>query len=220
MQSSKVRILDLSIIDQTICRHYIRKLLCFPFPLSSRPNAAAHQLNIALHHTLRRWPYLAGVVQSVEKDGQPGYLQVSYTDVVPEPETAGIFEVRNRIHGSTINYSKLAELGMPTSSLKAPLFCPLPDAPDPSGPWPVLHVAANFIPEGLILAIYVSHSVVDGAGLGQFIKAFGDNVRECDWSVEKDNPADASDIETAEGKCNSRYFTMVLLVLWPWETIY
>lgn len=63
------------------------------------------------------------------------------------------------------SYSQLSKAGMPPSQFIGPAFTPLPDIPDPNGGARVLAVQGTFIPGGVIVSIYLHHSVCGVQGL-------------------------------------------------------
>jgi hypothetical protein len=86
-------------------------------------------------------------------------------------------------------YEKLKKAGMPPSAFKSTTFLP-----DDFANWagvpatgegicdfhlsdvPVMRVQACFIPGGLVLSIYVHHSVLDFHGISTFWESFAANV--------------------------------------------
>ncbi|KAF2460417.1 transferase family-domain-containing protein [Lineolata rhizophorae] len=53
----------------------------------------------------------------------------------------------------------------------------LKDFADPSKPESVIHVQANYIDGGLLLSVYLHHSVGDGVSIGTLIRCLAENVR-------------------------------------------
>lgn len=80
------------------------------------------------------------------------------------------------------SYEDMAAAGMPMSMLPTQLVCSFPDSPDLAASRETaphaLQVAVNFVSGGLLLAVYIAHSVMDGKGAKHFIEAFAASVRE------------------------------------------
>jgi trichothecene 3-O-acetyltransferase len=178
------RSLDFSIVDQTMCRHYIRIALCFTFPDPANTDGAIVQVKNGLKTTLERWPHLAGELSLVPNEGPYGRVRHRAPITPPNLDNSSIFSVRMHTDPNEtmpLNYEEMASAGMPCSVLPTQLICSLPDSPPlaaNSSVWhPVLHVAMNFVAGGMILAVYGAHSVMDGVGLGYFVDVFAENVR-------------------------------------------
>ncbi|CZT15569.1 uncharacterized protein RCC_01421 [Ramularia collo-cygni] len=69
------------------------------------------------------------------------------------------------------SYADLTKEGMPPMAFIGEAFTPLPDAPESLEEGsPVLAVQGNFISGGVIVALYLHHSVVGAAGLGSLMR--------------------------------------------------
>jgi len=68
--------LDLTILDRTMLRVYVRQLLIFPFPNPDHRPDAIMILRAGLYEVLRRYPFLAGTVK--ETDPSTGAIAVQY----------------------------------------------------------------------------------------------------------------------------------------------
>ncbi|KAF2246083.1 hypothetical protein BU26DRAFT_61650 [Trematosphaeria pertusa] len=182
--------LHLSVIDQTILRVYVRHLLFFAFPDPSVAGEAILVLANGLQAAIAEYPFLAGTVGPA--DPRTGKLTARYEDPAPCVTTSGIFYASfDLADSSEFNYVALKEEGMPPSRFPGSLFCPRllkshPGLEDQfaegvttmrKGEIPALAAQANFIPGGLVLSVYMHHSVMDGTGIGLFYKRWADNVR-------------------------------------------
>jgi hypothetical protein len=89
------------------------------------------------------------------------------------------------------NYEQLKRDGMPPSAFKSDIFVPEDLASYAGVPSngegkidfdksdaPAMRVQAFFIPGGLVLSMYMHHSVFDFSGITTFWKAFSTNVSE------------------------------------------
>lgn len=118
------------------------------------------------HHSLlqRR----ATVAEDTNNE-QRGQLEVRVTvddveNIEPRLKTLGKGEFPH-------SYADLAIAGMPPMALIGDAFTPLADAPEtPNAGSPVLVVQATFISGGVIVAIYLHHSVAGPAGLGSLMR--------------------------------------------------
>ncbi|KAF2185590.1 hypothetical protein K469DRAFT_726702 [Zopfia rhizophila CBS 207.26] len=185
--------LHLSITDQVAVRAYIRNLLIFPFPDPNQAEDAIRVLKDGLQVTLSQLPYLAGTLGPA--DPQAGKIPLSYTDDIPDISTLFDYSVGKDslkwIQENWPNYEELREAGMPPSMFPGKTFAPRSlrnldgmestiaegKATFNGFAVPVMGTQAFFIPGGLVLSIYVHHSVVDGTGLSVFYKRFSENVR-------------------------------------------
>ena len=167
----------LSIVDQTLCRHYVRVCLCFPFSSSGDQVTATRQIKTGLLATLRQAPYLAGSIRFDPSCPSSRAVLLTYPDTVDDINEP-VFSVKRHESPEDAVYDDLVEKGVHPAQLLGSDFGPgLPDSPDLNVPSPPLGVCVNFIRGGLIITIYSQHSVIDGRGLGYFIDDFASNVR-------------------------------------------
>jgi hypothetical protein len=181
--------LDLTILDHTILRVYVRQLLIFPFPNTSHESDAIATLRAGLLATLRQYPFLAGTLEQTVPLG--GAMIVRYPDKVDSGTVSQVLSV-NRLESFGIDYNTLCNEGIPPSRLPSDVLCPLalrlhPGLDDPfaeglttfikTRPIPVFAAQANFIPEGLILSAYTHHSIVDGTGIARLYQTWSGNTR-------------------------------------------
>ncbi|KAJ9211778.1 hypothetical protein DTO166G4_6666 [Paecilomyces variotii] len=156
-------------IDQIMPRGYTRMAFCFPF-VSDNPVPAIEALQQAYKATIARFPFMAGTV-ALERDGgeHTGRLEVRYNN--HDVEEAHVFIKRLEPPEFPHTYEELKSMGMPPSKLPGPLISPLSDFPDATRPCPVMALQANFLPGGLILAVYTHRNVTDATGTAVFLYA-------------------------------------------------
>ncbi|TKA63599.1 hypothetical protein B0A55_09773 [Friedmanniomyces simplex] len=176
---ARKHIYHLSSIDQSLVRTYIRYCLCFPYDPNHMDTAISSFHNF-IERIITHLPILAGGIRSVpDADSeslaaQPGRLEVH----------VGLQEVSNfRATVRYIDYDEvwytylfLAQTRMPPARLINQLLTPLPDAPEKDAlSSPVFAAQANIIKDGLLVALYLHHSVANVHGLGQIIRLMSSN---------------------------------------------
>lgn len=159
------------------------------FPDQNNAEAAILALDDGLRLTLQKLPFLAGKLSLV--DDNSGRLQLLYPfDVMDRVATEGLFSAKQiSIDDFDHPYEELKRAGMPPSAFKSATFLPDDFANYPAvpasgegicdfkrGEAPVMRVQACFIPGGLVLSIYVHHSVLDFHGISTFWETFSANV--------------------------------------------
>lgn len=169
----------LSIVDQTLSRHYVRVCLCFPFSSAGDVSAATIQIKSGLLTTLRQFPYLAGTVRTTQAQPTDGSVTLSFSDQVEDVHEP-LFVVKMQLSLEDPCYDDLVQTGIPPAAIPRSRFGALPDHPNLEDPSPVLGVCVSFIRGGLVLTLYSQHSVIDGRGLGYFIEELAANVRASD----------------------------------------
>ncbi|KAF2471714.1 trichothecene 3-O-acetyltransferas-like protein [Lindgomyces ingoldianus] len=181
--------LHLSLMDQSAVRAYIRNLLIFPFPDMSQAEDAVNTLREGFQATVAQLPYLAGTLGPV--DPESGRLTLRYPKEVSDVQDSGLFSFDMILADRQYTYERLKKEGMPPSAFPGTTYAPrsLRDHPGMESPIaegvlsfkefsaPVLGVHAFFIPGGLVLSMYLHHSVSDGTGMNTFYKHFAENVR-------------------------------------------
>ncbi|KAK0917721.1 hypothetical protein LTR02_000087 [Friedmanniomyces endolithicus] len=172
--SEERHIYYLSSIDQSLIRCYIRYCLCFPCNATEVDTAVA-SLHKAVERLVTHLPILAGNIRPVpEPDpglppAQKGRLQaqVSLQDTSDFRATVRKLDQDESRH----TYSHLAQSRMPPAHLTNAALTPLPDAPDNDAKSaPIFAAQANVIEGGLLVALYLHHSVADIHGLAQIIQ--------------------------------------------------
>lgn len=154
----------LSILDQKICRHYIRLAYIFPFQDSgSSVDQATKQLKDGMRETLQALPWLAGQLISRESREPNPLIQLKYSQNITDADVDNVLRVEIRVD-SLPSFTKIARRGAEPNMIKGEALCDLPESPGYYEPSPVMSVTANIIRGGLILVFYVSHAVMDGHG--------------------------------------------------------
>ncbi|KAF3036916.1 hypothetical protein E8E12_004258 [Didymella heteroderae] len=187
--AEELRTFHLSFLDQNNVRVYTQTLCIFPFPDQNNAEAAIQALDDGLHLTLQEFPFLAGKLSL--SDSTSGRLQLLYpVDVMDGVATEGLFSAKQiSIDDFNRPYEELKRAGMPPSAFKSATFLPddfvhYPAVPANGegvcdfkrGEAPVMRVQACFIPGGLVLSIYVHHTVLDFHGISTFWDSFSTNV--------------------------------------------
>lgn len=137
------------------------------YPVPAQADSADSRRHSLVEYSTRQYPLTvqrrATVVQDASNE-QRGRLEVRVTlDEVnafkPTFKTLGKDEFPH-------DFATLSQAGMPPNALIGDAFTPLPDKPEDSdGGSPVFAMQANFISGGVIVAIYLHHSVAGVQGL-------------------------------------------------------
>ncbi|KAJ8118140.1 hypothetical protein OPT61_g822 [Boeremia exigua] len=189
--ATRLEVLELSRLDQTVLRVYVRHLLIFPFAdaTSSNKRDAQVALTTGLLATLRQFPFLAGTVEV--GDPETGVLAVRYPSSIDLELAARMLTV-NDLNLDSLEYSSLCADGVPPSRLPADVLCPFalishPGIDDQHAevltsfakrkPIPIFAAQMNFIAGGLILSAFTHHSVVDGTGIAKIYEVWSGNTR-------------------------------------------
>lgn len=181
--------LHLSVVDQNAARCYIQTLQIFPFPDDSQFDNAVSALAQALWVTLTKFPFLAGTIGPV--DPGTGKLTLRYPTQICDVVEAGLFTSRRLSYPDEYahTYANLKKAGMPPSCFTGETFCPDLLRGHPGIPLfaegvmrfqheaPVLAVQVFLIKGGLVLSVYVNHSVADCSGVNNFWKNYAESVR-------------------------------------------
>ncbi|PTB66756.1 putative enoyl-CoA hydratase/isomerase family protein [Trichoderma citrinoviride] len=163
--------LTLSHWDRIFPPTHSKRILCFALPDNADKEQIIDQLHIALHYTVQQIPFLAGsLVPRVEDEGKRPWLRTissagaAYLDVV---------ELSDQL-----SFSFFAESNFDQQLFDADQLCSLPQvAYVQEEPVNVCRFQATFIEGGLLLAIQILHTVVDGRGVTDCIRIFADNFR-------------------------------------------
>lgn len=206
---SESSMLELSRLDQTVLRVYVRQLLIFPFPVPNSRKDAQIVLAAGFLATLRQFPFLAGTVEVA--NSETGLLRVQYPENVDEESVKQILTT-NELDLDTLDYDTLREAGFPPSSLPADSLCPTilishPGIDDQYAevlttfskgkPIPIFAAQLNFIRGGLILSAYTHHSVVDGTGIAKIYQVWSSNTRNFHAGSPLLNQANPSSLNRA-----------------------
>lgn len=159
------------------------------FADQNNAEAAIQALDNGLHLTLQKFPFLAGIL-SLAGDSS-GRLQLQYPANIMDPGmTKGLFSAKQiLVDDFHQSYEELKKAGMPPSAFKSATFLP-----DDFANWegvpangeglcnfelsdvPVMRAQACFIPGGLVMSVYVHHSVLDFHGISTFWECLAANV--------------------------------------------
>ncbi|KAJ4992449.1 trichothecene 3-o-acetyltransferase [Stagonosporopsis vannaccii] len=209
--------LELSRLDQTVLRVYVRHLLIFPFIEDSpatRSNARA-VLTGGLLATLRQFPFLAGTVKV--KDIETGELTVKYPKNIDSNIASQMLTVKD-CDLDSLEYRTLCEDGVPPSRLPADTLCPsgLVSHPGLEDQYaeglttfarrqslPVFATQINSVPGGLILSAYTHHSVVDGTGIAKIYETWSGQTRRHRDGLQMPTEIQAVDLNSARRAVDS-----------------
>ena len=213
--ASTSEVLELTRLDQTILRVYVRQLLVFPFPTFCQKEETQTALATALLVTLKQFPFLAGTVE--QKDPRTGALTVRYPKSIDSEHVTRILTVNNSdING--IDYETLCEAGIPPSQLPGDILCPFvlrshPGMDDPfveglttfikGLPIPVFAAQINFISHGFILSAYTHHSVVDGTGIAKMYQVWSAHTRSYGLGMKIPQQVEATELNNARHALDS-----------------
>ncbi|RMZ68044.1 trichothecene 3-o-acetyltransferase [Pyrenophora seminiperda CCB06] len=194
MPASGHKELELSFIDQQPhIRVYNRSYIIFHFPDLKLADAATGALHTGFKEVLKQYPYLAGTVGMPDISSER--LQVLYPDPINiDAETTRVFTTSfDAAHNGQFNYDKLARCSFLPEHLPASVFCPKlvkyhPGLDDGDhfgiqatslrkGPLPAFATQASFIPNGLVLSLWLYHAVSDGAGTARILEVWSNAVQ-------------------------------------------
>ncbi|KAJ4400399.1 hypothetical protein N0V91_008755 [Didymella pomorum] len=194
--------LDLTKLDQTVLRVYVRQLLIFPFLDAALREEAGAALAGGLLATFKQFPFLAGTVE--QRDAAIGTLTVRYPKSVDSKVVSKLLTA-NVLGEAELTYESLIDAGVPPVRLPANDLCPFAMRSHPGiddtyaevlttfkkgQPIPVFSAQMNFIPGGLILSAYTHHAVVDGTGIAKIYQVWSENTRK--YGTEMAMPEQAS----------------------------
>ncbi|KAK4574388.1 hypothetical protein LTR86_002150 [Recurvomyces mirabilis] len=218
----------LSNIDQTLIRTYIRYCLCFPCQLEDA-NIVQEKLSSAAQRALAHLPILAGHVRYVQEDEN---LQHRLSEEMFErkgaptaitPTSPRRIEVSvnlddvKRFHAVVAkvpfsefehSYEELAISNMPPDLLVSDSLTPLPDTPEITDRGvPVFAIRANIICGGVLVALYLNHSVADLQSLGDIIKLLSSSMQPRELT-EHDLATNAAAQSKARGELSTSKATV------------
>ncbi|KAF1940952.1 trichothecene 3-O-acetyltransferas-like protein [Clathrospora elynae] len=187
---ARTKSFHLSCLDQNVVRVYTQTLSIFPFPDHNNAEAAIQALGAGLRLTLQRFPFLAGTLTLADREA--GTLALKYPVQVSDDKLNCMFRFKQILfHETTFphTYEQLKRDGMPPSAFKSVMFVPEDLANYPGVPLsgegkvdfdksdaPAMRLQAFFIPGGLVLSMYMHHSVLDFSGVTTFWQTFSANV--------------------------------------------
>ncbi|KAJ4339771.1 hypothetical protein N0V87_002971 [Didymella glomerata] len=182
--------LDLTRLDQTVLRVYVRQLLIFPFTNAVLRKEAGAVLAAGLLATFKQFPFLAGTVE--QTDPAIGALTVRYPKTI-NSELVSKLLTTNALDEAQLSYESLVDAGIPPVKLPANDLCPFAMRSHPGiddtyaevlttfkkeQPIPVFATQMNFIPGGLILSAYTHHAVIDGTGIAKIYQIWSENTQK------------------------------------------
>ncbi|KAJ4371815.1 hypothetical protein N0V86_008369 [Didymella sp. IMI 355093] len=188
--TSATEMLDLTRLDQTVLRVYVRQLLIFPFPDAALRKHAGAVLAAGLLAAFKQFPFLAGTVE--QTDPAVGAMAVRYPKIIDSQLVSKLLTT-NTLDNEELDYDTLHQAGIPPVGLPADDLCPFAMRSHPGiddtyaevlttftkgQPIPVFAAQMNFIPGGLILSVYTHHSVIDGTGVAKIYQVWSGNTRK------------------------------------------
>ncbi|KGO48198.1 Transferase [Penicillium expansum] len=167
----------LSPMDNVMPRFYAR--LIFAFRCS--PNQDHQKVRGLLEQGLRRTsadiPSIAGKVFT--RPATPD--RVGHLEIRVHPSYCPTVYVRDF---SELDYDELLEEGLPQDMLDPNILFPVIDPPDSEQGAPIFLAQANFVTGGLLLAVGMYHSVIDGTSGGWLAKKWAEHTRHLQGTTE------------------------------------
>ena len=150
---------------------------------------------------MKRFPFLAGTLSLSSRAA--GTLALNYPTELSDEEMSDIFRSKQiPFHEETFphTYEQLKRDGMPPSAFKSAMFVPEDFAKYPGIPLsgegkvdfersdaPAMRIQAYFIPGGLVLSMYMHHTVLDFSGVTSFWRTFCADVSKVSGNGEHEN---------------------------------
>ncbi|GAQ08089.1 methylglutaconyl-CoA hydratase, mitochondrial [Aspergillus lentulus] len=156
--------------DRILPPTHSKRILCFSLPVHTDREKLTDYLHIAFHHTVQRFPVLAGSVVpfSADQGGRP-WLR----NIVPE----GAARLIVKDLSDELSFADLAEANFSQHLLNTEQLCPLPEVGYFNAERvDVCRFQANFIRGGLLLVVSIIHNAADGRGVSEIIKIFADEL--------------------------------------------
>lgn len=170
------------------------------FPDLNQAEAAIDTLTDGLELTLQRFPFLAGTLSLA--DHESGKLALEYPTEVTKVHLEKLMRSKQIPYDDQkfpYTYEKLRRDGMPSSAFHAEMFVPddfvdFPGIPEfgegqvdfSKSDAPAMRLQACFIPGGLVMSMYIHHSILDCSGVTTFWTAFSSNVSKVAGTRELD----------------------------------
>ncbi|KLU85630.1 hypothetical protein MAPG_04652, partial [Magnaporthiopsis poae ATCC 64411] len=215
---SGTRMLPLTVLDQVAPRIYVRLVFTFRLQDGYNPDDARKHLEARLHHSFRRWPFLAGQLRPVitEADGDDSNTAADNGGIIMDTGSRGSLELvfdpddthamdprlrpdifrydaleKVLIGGEAISYDTLVARGMPPSAMDKDVFSLSPQHPQPGASCPPVTLKATELAGGggLFLCFAFHHGILDGG----FIRTFLDYFASGEEALEDDNGDDDDD---------------------------
>jgi hypothetical protein len=162
----------------------------FQFPDQNEAEVAIKALTGGLRLTLERMPFLAGTLSLA--DHASGRLALNYPARITDDDMSKLLRSKQIPFDERTfpyTYEQLRKDGMPSSAFHAAMFVPddfvdFPGIPEfgegqvdfTKSDAPAMRLQACFIPGGLVLSMYIHHSILDCSGVTTFWTAFSANV--------------------------------------------
>ncbi|KAF7165709.1 hypothetical protein CNMCM5623_009809 [Aspergillus felis] len=156
--------------DRILPPTHSKRILCFSLPDNTNKEQLTDYLHIAFHHTVQRFPVLAGSVVpfSADQGGRP-WLR----NIVPE----GAARLIVKDLADELSFAELAEANFSQHLLNTEQLCPLPEVGYFAAERvDVCRFQANFIRGGLLLVVSIIHNAADGRGVTEIIKIFAEEL--------------------------------------------
>jgi|TARA_R110002003_G_scaffold52_11_gene4421 hypothetical protein len=186
------------------------------FPDQNEAEAAIKALAQGLRLTLQRFPFLAGTLSLANRES--GRLTLRYPASVSDDDMSKLMRSKQIPYDEKTfpyTYEQLRRDGMPSSAFHAHMFVPDDFADFPGIPAfgegqvdftksdaPAMRVQACFIPGGLVLSMYIHHSILDCSGVTTFWTAFSVNVSKAAGTRELEIK---EDFGTKRHDCHRRH---------------
>ncbi|KAH6971223.1 transferase [Ilyonectria sp. MPI-CAGE-AT-0026] len=159
----------LTALDMSMPRLYgARWILCFPLQPGTDTAQVYENLKLGLAHTIKSVPWIGGNIAPEEgQDPKDNRIQiVDSSDGVRFPYCD--------LTGTLPSYEELRKDNFPLSKLSTAQLGPIGVFAE--GPQPVMAAQANFIQNGLLLAVGVHHSACDASALDNIVGIWSANT--------------------------------------------
>lgn len=153
---------------------------------------------------MQRFPFLAGTLSLADLGS--GRLALHYPTDITEEDMNKLLRTKSIPFDQQTfpyTYENLRKNGMPSSAFHAAMFVPddfveFPGIPEfgegqvdfKKSDAPAMRLQACFIPGGLVLSMYIHHSVLDCSGVATFWSAFAANVSKAAGTSALDKDKD------------------------------
>jgi trichothecene 3-O-acetyltransferase len=158
--------MELSPLDQLATKAILPLILAFETPPTARKSQILWELQSALAVLIEEMPFLMAnvVVENADRDS----LQLE----IPT-EDAGVWFHSREL--PEFSFKELKNRGFPSCELQIGDFVPHPFLISHTSP--VLTIQANFITGGLLIAVNMHHSVMDGAAFAYCLTRWGMHIK-------------------------------------------
>lgn len=182
----------LSIWNQSSPRVYISVILCFPLD-NTRVEEAVKHLRFSLNRLGRERPLFAARLQAANAT-QPGQAHL-----IQSPDFDIPFDVSLEPRDVPAEYERMKQEGFPPGSFIHPQFALPGMIGTNADPLPVSRVHALVINGGLLLTIYLHHSLCDGDSLRMFLECFAAETRGDEIDRPSDQAFNGADDQSDDG---------------------